>query len=448
MEASTTLTTLAPPAHDSDPDLRFPQAFEAAAIGIALCQFDGRILDANRALARLLGYHPTELAGLVPWKLHESDSTPSRRLLAELLAGERDFFAVETPCRRKDATQFTGRLTLSLPRNAQHNPDFLIVLVEDSTERSRLEQQLRQAERMEIVGRLTGGIAHDFNNLLTGFLLYCDLLLAKLGPNDPLRRHVDEIRQAGEQGSALTHQLLSFARKQSSRPRPVALNPIIASTENLLRRLIGEHIELLVTLDPNAGQIFADPAQLRQVLLNLVLNARDALKPGGQIRIRTASTNFPQSCQEDSLRPAVSLIVKDNGCGMTPETRAHLFEPFFTTKGPEAGTGLGLATVRRIVTEAGGQIEVATAPGQGTQIEAFFPPYSTACETQPVPGALAEIAAVRGVQVSNSYPSGRSSGGQVKADSLILQSPDDPTTRSVHPQINESPDVQNGEPLK
>jgi len=450
MEVSPTLTTFAPPAPDFYRDLRFPKVFEAAAIGIALCHFDGRILEGNSALARLLGYEQAELAGLDPWRFYEGDSSTTSRL-PDLLHGARDSFAVEKHCRRKDASEFWGRLMVSLARNAQHDPAFLIVLLEDATERTRLEQQLRQAEKMEIIGRLTGGIAHDFNNLLTGFLLYCDLLLSKLDPADPLRPHVEEIRQAGEQGSALTQQLLTFARKQAPNPRPIPLNLVVSSTENLLRRLIGEHIELVIALDPAAGSVFADPAQLRQVLLNLALNARDALRPGGKIRVQTRAAEYPANAEASTPRPAVCLLVEDNGCGMDPETRAHLFEPFFTTKRPGEGTGMGLATVHRIVSEAGGQIKVSTEPAHGTRIEIFFPMHDTALEPVASSASLlsqstppSRVHEISHFSVSRSSSS--NAGDQVTVDPQILQSAADPITRSPAAQITQSASLNGDQP--
>ena len=498
MEATIVPTSAVPPTSDSYRDLRFPTLFEAAAIGIALCHFDGRILEGNSTLARLLGYEQRELAGLDPWKFHDGNSSAASRL-ADLLRGVRDSFAVEKNCRRKDASEFNGRLTVSLARNTQHDPAFLIVLLEDITERAQLEQQLRQAEKMEIIGRLTGGIAHDFNNLLTGFLLYCDLLLSKLDPADPLCRHVEDIRQAGEQGSALTKQLLAFARKQAPQPRPTALNLVVSSTETLLRRLIGEHIELVVALDPNAGEVFADSGQLRQVLLNLALNARDALTTGGKITVRTGQTRFsenPRVCQAcgrimkcriqrgndlesraDSAdsdnapdtaelrsacaRPAVSLIVEDNGCGMTSETRAHLFEPLFTTKLTGKGTGMGLATVHRIVTELEGQIDVTSEPTRGTRVEVFLPAHRASAHQAPAHQAPADhfLAHQAGFkfqqmrdELSETGPqllaqqtqthANRSSGGPVQVGRSILQSIDDPTTRLPDVSIPASPDGQ------
>jgi two-component system, cell cycle sensor histidine kinase and response regulator CckA len=430
------VVTQFPAARDYGRDLRFQTMFEGAAIGIAICQLDGRILEANPALGGMLGYSPPELTGaraaeLFP-ELHPEphpeigrtvypvDFSPNanQRSLGELMRGERGSFEIEKPYRRKDGSQLWGHLTVSLGRDPRRQPAFLVAMLADATERKRVEEHLREAEKMEAIGRLAGGIAHDFNNLLTGILLYCDLLIAGLRnaglesgglqntglqnnglenkhngwqPSD-LCQHVEEVRMAGEQGAALTQQLLAIARKQAAEPRPILINEVVASTKNLLQRLIGEQIELVVVLDdvlddaldpvldprPAAGLVLADPAQLRQILLNLVLNARDAMPLGGEIRLSTRAAEFPaaetpRDAEPKRPRRAVSLAVKDNGCGMDAETRARLFEPFFTTKNPGEGTGLGLATVERIVSEAGGRIQVESEPGRGTSIEVFFP---------------------------------------------------------------------------
>ena len=437
------VVTQFPAARDYDRDLRFRAMFEGAAIGIGICQLDGRILEANPALSRMLGYSQEELTGtnareLYPERRREvgpeiSDDNfpPDERLLADLLRGKRDSFEVEKRYRRKDGSELWGHLTVSLGRDDRREPAFLIAMLADATERKRVEEHLRQAEKMEVIGRLAGGIAHDFNNLLTGILLYCDLLTARLksgawesGELDESRlengrsersrlcQHVEEVRLAGEHGAALTHQLLAIARKQAAEPRPIPINEIVASMENLLRRLIGEQIELVVVLDSaldsaldpaldsGAGRVLADPAQLRQILLNLVLNARDAMPHGGKIRLTTRSaelpSDFPSKAEPLAARRAVSLIVKDTGCGMNAETRARLFEPFFTTKNPGEGTGLGLATVQRIVSEAGGMIEVESEPGRGTSIEVFFPAidfsteqFSTGILSQPTSAPVA-----------------------------------------------------------
>jgi two-component system cell cycle sensor histidine kinase/response regulator CckA len=405
-----------PAAYRYDRDLLFRTVFEEAAIGIAICQLDGRILEANAALTTMLGYSQQELAGTHAQELHpDLRPDPGReiysgalsldtRLLGELIRGERNSLESEKHCRRKDGSELWGHLTVSLARDERHQPAFLIATLADATERKRVEDHLREAEKMEVIGRLAGGIAHDFNNLLTGILLYCDLLSAGLESGSlqsgelerprpangkaescELGQHVEEVRRAGEQGAAMTQQLLAIARKQAAEPRPVQLNEIVASTENLLRRLIGEQIELVLdldpTLDPGARLVLADPAQLRQVLLNLVLNARDAMPRGGKITVSTQVAEFPRQVSVEvpcngkpgGAHRAISLAVADNGCGMDEETRARLFEPFFTTKKPGEGTGLGLATVQRIVSETGGTISVESTAGQGTRIEVFLP---------------------------------------------------------------------------
>ena len=413
-----------PAVHDYGGDLRFQAMFEGAAIGIGICRLDGRILEANPALSRMLGYSHQELRGthvgeIYPERRFEigrerprprDPGDPSHeRLLGELVRGERDRFEMDKRCRRKDGSEFCGHLTLSLARDARQQPAFLIAMLADATEHKRLEEHLREVEKMEVIGRLAGGIAHDFNNLLTGILLYCDLLSAGLESGgvetyglethglqahefeihelerSGLRQHVEEVRMAGQQGAALTQQLLAIAGKQAAQARPIPINGIVASTENLLRRLIGEQIELVVALDSaldpaldsGALLVLADPVQLRQILMNLVLNARDAMPQGGKIWLITRAAEFPGEASSNAepavARRAVSLTVKDNGCGMDAETRARLFEPFFTTKKPGKGTGLGLATVQRIVNEVGGMIEVESKPGEGASIEVFLP---------------------------------------------------------------------------
>jgi two-component system, cell cycle sensor histidine kinase and response regulator CckA len=419
-----------PTARDYERDLRFQAMFEAAAIGIGICRLDGRILEANPTLSQMLGYSPQELAGSLARdffpevhpelrfeigrelrsQLDRGNPSPDERLLGELLRGERASFEIEKRYRRKDGSELWGHLTVSLARDARRQPAFLIAMLADATERRQEEERLREAEKMEVIGRLAGGIAHDFNNLLTGILLYCDLLSAGLesdgfensglsnagssnagAERSELRQHIEGVRLAGEQGAALTQQLLAIARKQVAEPRPVPINEIVASTENLLRRLLGEQIELVVALDSGAGLVLADPAQLRQILMNLVLNARDAMPQGGKIWLITRTAEFPECPNAEShgdvepvsTRRAVSLTVKDNGCGMDAETRARLFEPFFTTKKPGEGTGLGLAMVQRIVGEAGGRIEVESEPGRGARIEVFLPAIEPANKVSP-----------------------------------------------------------------
>ncbi len=359
-----------------DREQRFRAMFEGAAIGIGTCNLDGHLLESNAALAKMLGYSREELSGIHARELRPGDFQPDEALLAELKRGTRDSFKQESRYRRKDGSYLWGQLTVSVVHDAGGEPVFLIAMLEDATESRRAAEKSRAAEKMEVIGRLAGGIAHDFNNLLTGILLYCDLLSAGIERGSRLLQHVEEIRLAGEQGAALTQQLLAIARKQAPLLRPILLNDVVHSTENLLRRLIGEQIELVTVLAPNLRTVMADQAQLRQVLLNLVLNARDAMPNGGRITVSTQASD-----RLSGEQAAVSLLVEDTGCGMDEGTRARLFEPFFTTKQPGHGTGLGLATVQRIVSESGGTIEVKSEAGHGTGIEVLLP------ATEAVPAA-------------------------------------------------------------
>jgi PAS domain S-box-containing protein len=342
--------------------------FEGAAIGVGICTLDGRFLEANEGLAAMLGYSCHELVGRCIRELRTGTSAGEDFHLGELQRGVRTTLRQESRYLRKDGSALSCELTMSLVRDDAGQPASLLVLLEDTSGRKQAAEKSLQAEKMEVIGRLAGGIAHDFNNLLTGVLLYCDLLSDGIKRDSRLQKHVEEIRLAGEQGAALTQQLLAIARKQVAQRRPLLLNEIVSSTESLLRRLIGEQIELVTRLSPKLCPVLADPAQLRQVLLNLVLNARDAMPEGGQITVRTQSS--------DSIpgpHSTVALLVEDNGCGMDESIRARLFEPFFTTKESGRGTGLGLATVERIVTESGGFIDVKSELGRGTQIQVSFP---------------------------------------------------------------------------
>ncbi len=405
---------------------RFQATFRSAPVAMAICDLDGMIVEVNPEFSRMLGYAAQELTNTNIFRMrplccelkisrHGNSvsgvrpgleiSLREKEFRAKWLAGEQTSFDREQPCQRKDGSEIWGHLTVSLARDPGRKPTFLIAMLADVTEQRNVEEHLREAEKMETIGRLAGGIAHDFNNLLTGILLYCDLITANLEnskrdkpetdseasaaplaplhdqPSSQLSKHIDEVRMAGEQGAALTHQLLALARKQATVRVPVAINELVMSTTNLLSRLIGKQIELLTVLDPRAGLVLADPGRLRQVLINLVLNARDAMPNGGSIVLSSRLCNFPpvvgvpKGEMKQANRPAMALAVTDNGQGMDEETRSHLFEAFFTTKPIGMGTGLGLATVHRIVGEFGGLISVSSSPGQGSCFEIFLPPF-------------------------------------------------------------------------
>jgi PAS domain S-box-containing protein len=246
----------------------------------------------------------------------------------------------------------------------------------DVTERKRLEEQLRQSQKMEAIGALAGGIAHDFNNLMTAVIGYSDLLKMRMQRDDPLLGDLDQIRRAGERAASLTGQLLAFSRKQVLQPQVLDINHVISDTEKMLRRIIGEHIDLVTIPGAALGRVSADPNQVQQVLLNLAVNGRDAMPRGGKLTIETGNVYLDGACarRRVDVEPGayVLLAVSDTGCGMDAETVSHIFEPFFTTKEKGRGTGLGLATVYGIIKQSGGHIWVYSEPGKGSTFKIYL----------------------------------------------------------------------------
>ena len=280
---------------------------------------------------------------------------------------------------RKDGAEVRGHVAASLVVDAQRRPQFVIVMVEDLTERLRLEEQLRHSQRLEAVGQLAGGVAHDFNNLLTIIAGRTRFALRELaGADDGLRTDLEEVAAATERAAALTRQLLAFSRRQVLQPRVLDLNAVVTRTDRMLRRLIGEDIEIAIELAEDLHPVRADRGQLEQVILNLAVNARDAMPNGGRLTISTSNVELgaPPAVdvdRPDAPGPHAMLAVSDTGHGMDAATRSHLFEPFFTTKEPGKGTGLGLSTVYGIVAQSGGHISVDSALGAGSTFSVYLP---------------------------------------------------------------------------
>jgi len=366
--------------HDSktqDSKTELLPLFENAPLGVVQCRREGTITALNPALQRMLGdrpriTRPLRFADL----LHPQDRAEAEQLLGEVFERRRDNFQIDSEI--TDSNHRRVRWTAWRVPGTNGNSDAVLALAEDVHRNREAELRLRQAEKLEAVGRLAGGVAHDFNNLLTGVLLYCDLLMAHLEPCHRVRKYALEIRNAGLQATGLVRQLLAVARPTNSEARLLSLNEIAEGMRNLLVRLIGENIELKFQLDSNLGLVKMDPTQSQQILLNLVLNARDAMPGGGQITVETSNckvqvlTEPASGADSTASLPCALFVVADNGSGMDAATRAHLFEAFFTTKAG-TGTGLGLATVNDIVSSNGGLIHVESAPARGTRVSVLLP---------------------------------------------------------------------------
>ena len=368
---------------------------------------DGRWLKVPASLCQLLGVTEERLLGTpMAALLDPSDIAAERAGRDRLLAGEAWSVDLETRWLRGDGQPLWMYLNLSVVHDAAGHPASLLAYLRDVTDRKSLEDQLRQAQKMEAVGQLAGGIAHDFNNLLTAILGSTEMLLVDTHASDPRREDLEEISRAAHRAAGLVRQLLAYSRKQVLQPRLVNLNTIVHDMGGMLRRVVGERIELQLHLDPSLGDVTADPGQLEQVIANLGVNARDAMPAGGTLTLTTANVSavgLGTLASEGPLGgPLVALSVSDTGVGMDDHVLAHLFEPFFTTKELGRGTGLGLATVYGIVRQSGGQVQVASRPGEGSTFTVYLPRAESAADRgagaavaeAPVPGGSETVLVV------------------------------------------------------
>ena len=352
---------------------------ESTAEGIYGVDLEGRCTFINRAAAKMLGYVPGDL---LQQNLHDAIHAPSEPGTGDRACPLCKAVRSGQPCqtstaflRRRDGHSFAVDCS-SYPMLHDGFLRGAVVTFVDQKEQERLHDQFRQQQKMEAVGRLAGGVAHDFNNLLTVILGQTELLRRKVSSNESLTAHLEDIRKAGERAVGLTRQLLLFSRKQVASSQVVNFNHVISETE-LLQRLVGEDIECTTKMSPDLDGVQADPSQIHQLLLNLVMNARDAMPDGGKLTIATENVKVDELNAQSQwgVRPGayVRLTVADTGCGMPPEVQAHLFEPFFTTKEPGKGVGLGLPTVYGIVKRNGGFIELDSSAGRGTSFKVYFP---------------------------------------------------------------------------
>jgi len=343
---------------------------------------DGRILEANDQFLAMYGYRRDETIGRTSLELGLWARPEERQAMLTRLAADGMVRNFEVLARRKGGETFP--VLYSTAELHGEGPPLLMGVIRDVTEQRRsaaavrsLEEQVRQAQRLEAVGRLAGGVAHDFNNILTAITGYTDLLLDAFQARDPRRDDLQQIRAAAERAAGLTRQLLAFSRKQVLQPRVLDLNEVVQGLEKMLHRLIGEDVALDVAPAAGLGAVRADPGQIEQVVLNLAVNARDAMPEGGRLTIATADVELDETYPHEHpgavAGPYVMLAVSDTGTGMDRETRAHIFEPFFTTKEQGKGTGLGLATVHGIVAQSGGHIEVQSEPGRGSSFRIYLP---------------------------------------------------------------------------
>jgi PAS domain S-box-containing protein len=390
-------------------EARVRAVFDQSSLGMLLVDRDGKWLEGNAAFRRLLGYDNAELGKLNVFDFtHPADRDTGRRLLDDLFAGRNDGYEVEKRYIAKSGREIWVRVHVSPVRESPGQPQIAVGTVEDLSEHEILEEQLRQASKMEALGRLAGGVAHDFNNLLTVVNGYADLLVLSLDGDERAADAV-EIRRAGSRAAELTAQLLAFGRRSKRALEPVDLNGRVEAMVPMLRRLLGEDIEFQVVLDHDVGAVEADPSQLDQLVMNLIVNGRDAMPGGGALSLTTSCFTPDGVVGCDSGAAWARLEIADTGSGMEPDVLEHIFEPFFTTKGQGQGTGLGLATVFGIVQVMGGNVRAESSVGVGSRFIVELP----MCETssQPLGARLADLV----------------SGGRSTETVLLVE--DEPTVR-------------------
>jgi PAS domain S-box-containing protein len=356
------------------------RALESFLQGVCIAdarQPDYPIIYVNQGFVRMTGYAPEEVLGRNCRLLQGPGTDPAAVAHIRAAIHEGQPCLVELVNYHKDGTTFWNALSLAPCHDAAGRLTHFVGVQTDITPFKKIESQLQQAQKMEAIGRLAGGVAHDFNNLITVINGYSELLLGRLGPEDPLRGLLSEVSRAGERATSLTRQLLALGRQQVLEPKVLDLNAEVSDAEKMLCRVLGEDMILTTVLEPTLGRVKVDPGQMHQVLLNLAFNARDAMPQGGRLTIETHNVTLDKSCSRahPNLQPGTysMLAVSDTGVGMDEATKSHIFEPFFTTKAPGKGTGLGLATVHGIVKQSGGSIEVYSERGLGTTFKVYLP---------------------------------------------------------------------------